>query len=147
MSQAVDGDALLFERWTYVAGGATMFVQDVLNTVNGKSPSSSVGKENASVTLLWLSEPRFEHGAGDFGQRRATLSSAFADDSQMRSDAEDQILAFESRHLRETKAGLRRCQDKGVVTPPEPCTLVWSSEQSIHLCTRQKLHQGTREAL
>ena len=124
-----------------------MFVQDVLNAVNCKLPSSSVWKKDASVTSLWLSEPGFEHGASDFGQRRATLSSAFADDSQMRSDAEDQIFAFESSHLRETKAGLGRCQDKGVVTPPEPCTLVWSGEQSIHLCARQKLHQGTREAL
>lgn len=96
--------------------------------MNGESPSSSVGKKDVAVASLWLSEPGFEHGASDLSQRCASLSSALADHPQVRADAEHEVLAFESRHLRETKAGLRCCEDKGVVAPPRPGTPVWSLE-------------------
>src|SRR5437762_9921577 len=79
MSQSVDSDTILFKRWTHLASRTTMFIQDVLNAVNGESPSTSVGKKDVSVASLWLSEPGFEHGASDLGQRRAPLSSALAD--------------------------------------------------------------------
>jgi hypothetical protein len=128
MPQPVDSNTVLFKRWTHLASRTTMFVQDVLNSVDGESPSSSVGKKDVSVASLRLSEPGFEHGASDLGQRRAPLSPALADNPQVRPDAEHEILAFESRHLRKTKAGLRCCEDKGVVAPPGPGTPVWSLE-------------------
>ena len=111
-----------------MGSGPTMLVEQVLNAVNGESPSSSVGEKDVSVPSLWLSKPGFEHGASDLGQRRAPLSSALADNPQVRADAEHEILAFESRHLREAEAGLRCCEDKGVVAPPGPGTPVWSLE-------------------
>jgi hypothetical protein len=44
MPQPVDSNALLFKRRTYLASRTTMFAQDVLNAVNGESPSSSVAE-------------------------------------------------------------------------------------------------------
>jgi hypothetical protein len=103
-------------------------------------PPRTLGEEDVSVTSLRFSEPCLEYGAGDFGQRRTTLSSALADHAQVSTDAEHEVLASQAGHLGEAEARLGCCQNEGVISPPGPSTPIRSHEQSIYLRTREKLN-------
>src|SRR5712692_9657774 len=120
----MDRDAFLFERWTSVGGGAAMFVEQVLNTMNAESATSSVGEQDIALAALRLTQPGFEYGAGRFGQRRTPLASSLADHPQVGANPKDKVLSFEPCHLREPKSGLCSGQDECVITPAGPAVLI-----------------------
>src|SRR5581483_8556193 len=130
-----------------MGSGATMLVEQVLNAVNAEPTSARVGEQDGSVTTWRLAQPGFEYGPGSFGQGGTTLAPSLADHRQMGADSEQDIFTFESIHLREPKARLRRRQYECMIAPAGPRTSIGRGQQRIHFRAREEAHEGTREAL
>lgn len=130
-----------------MGSGSTMLVEQVLNAVDTEPTSARVGEQDITVTTWWLAQPSFEYGSGGFGQGRAALAPSLADHPQVGAGSEDEIFTFESGHLRETKARLRRRQNECVIAPAGPPTSIRRGQQRIHFRTCEETDQGTREAL
>src|SRR5712692_7627250 len=65
----------------------------------------------------------------------------------MSARTERDILPGQPGHFGQTESRLYRHQEERVIAPAKPSALVRGREQGLDLRTREKMHQGPREAL
>lgn len=109
--------------------------------------AAEVGKQNLPVAARRLAKLGLQHGDSSFSKRYTSFLSAFPDHANMSAWTEGDIIACQAGHFRLTESGLRRDQEKCVITPTEPGALIGRDEQSLDLRTREKVHLGSCKAL
>lgn len=77
-----------------------MLVQQILHAMNAETFTFGTGKQHLTITALPLSQPCIQDGERGFGDGCTAFLSALADQPHVSAGAEDEILAFESGHLR-----------------------------------------------
>src|ERR1700694_3827173 len=116
--------------------------------MNAKTFTFGAGKQHLTFTALRLSQPGLQDCKCGFGDWRTAFLAALSDHVHVSAGSpEDEILTFEPGHLGQAQTGLYCDQDKGVITPARPGTLIWSGQQGIDFGTCERFDQGPREAL
>jgi hypothetical protein len=124
-----------------------MLVQQVLYAVDAETLAFGVGKQNVSVTSLWLTQPGFQDDKAGSGDGRTAFFAPLSNYPHVGTGSQDDVLALESGHLREAQAGLYGQQYEGVITPARPGVLIGGGQQDIDFGTSEKLDQGPGKTL
>jgi len=147
VSQAVNGHALVLQRWAHLGGGQTMLVQQVLHAVDGETCAFGAGEQYVPMPWWRFTEPGFHHGACRSGKGCAAFLAPLADDAYVSPAAEDDVRAGEPGHLGNAQTRLDGHEEKGVIASAKPGALIRSGQQGIDFHAREKLDQGPRETL
>ena len=76
-----------------------MFLQQMPHAVDGEPSRFVAGKQHATVTSLWFSQPGFQDGECRFSDGRTPFLATLADDSYVSADSDYEVLAFKPGHL------------------------------------------------
>jgi len=121
--------------------------QQVMHGIGTQGRAAEVRKQNLPVAACRLAKPGFQHGHCGFGKRYTSLLTALANHTNMSSRPENEIIACQAAHFRLTKPGLRRYQEKRVIAPSEPSSLIRHGQQCLDLRAGDEVHLGPRKAL
>ena len=110
-----------------------MLVQQVLHAIHAKSSSSGTGKKHVFGASRRFLQPLPQYVSGLLGQGRATLLAPLSDDSQVMPVAVNKVVALQSRHLGQSKAGLHGGENERVIAPSRPGSDIRCGKQSVNL--------------
>jgi hypothetical protein len=79
--------------------------------------------------------------------REIVIVSTFADHAHVGANTKDEVLSLEPGHFGQAQPGLYGDQQKGVVTPAGPGTLIRRGKQGVDFGARQEVDQSAGETL
>ena len=147
VSKDVNGDTFSCKGWTGLGGSSYMPEQQVMHGIGAQGGASEVGKQDLPVAACRLAKPGFQYGHCGFGKRDTSLLAALPNHTNMSTRPENEIIACQAAHFRLTEPRLRRHQEKRVIAPSEPSSLIRRSEQCLDLRAREEMNLGSRKAL